>query len=799
MEEKKSDAKQFASLHRLFGSLRNGVKFEPEGLDQLRNLFGLSEAALETTNRQRILRGLEFESMDVRFDEVSDASADTFQWIVSDDKSLYSTHPDLEISFKDWLTQGSGIFHISGKPGAGKSTLMKFICAHKQTEPYLRQWSGSKALVFAKFFFWKPGTPLQKSLEGLIRSLLSSILRTSPELVSTLLQEHWQPDQISPWMSQTPLKISRGDVFRAFHRLVDDTSIFESRRFCFFIDGLDEFDDPDERQAGLVERLKKWTALHPNGIKICVSSRELNTFQGNFSVDQRLRLHLLTQDDIKKAVQTKLERHQKFQQENEQDRQKLVDDIVSRAEGVFLWVTLVLNELWDALDDNDSFSDLHDKLDLYPEGLNDVFVRTLDLIHKSDRNKAWAIFAVAMRLSNNEIPGMSLLHYSFLEDYVKDRGFAINEQIRDFTTEQTKARVDEMRVRLNGLCKGLLEITSTNDKPELRSSQCDEKDAAYYAFKDSVVFVHRSVYEFLKEDPPADMANFLTSFHAEQAILHSFLAQVKLIPWHKYASCWMQERLPQFLKEFGGTLIKKKQESFELMHSLDNALIQRQHEEPSNSNEIQWDKFSQAEIPYYFHFNPEERRLTSLLFYAATVGFREYVIWSLDTHPALSTDERTRAEILGCVLSGESGLYNTKGYVRDVSFLRYLLERGFRTDYVSFQDSGFYSIIHASGTRNISVWQKYFMRFTQSGCIEAWQVVKLFLEYGADPHCLIWEDEARESVITELGMVPNLIQVRYYGNDDKVHGCIAAKGGKASLRRIWLNFANLIMLRQSWH
>jgi hypothetical protein len=42
----------------------------------------------------------------------------------------------------NWLSSGTGIFHISGKLGSGKSTLMKFICEHESTAAMLRQWAG---------------------------------------------------------------------------------------------------------------------------------------------------------------------------------------------------------------------------------------------------------------------------------------------------------------------------------------------------------------------------------------------------------------------------------------------------------------------------------------------------------------------------------------------------------------------------------------------------------------------------------------------------------------------------------
>src|SRR3569833_273024 len=46
------------------------------------------------------------------------------------------------IRLLDWLSTGTGIFHISGKLGSGKSTLMKFLCEHESTRNRLEQWAG---------------------------------------------------------------------------------------------------------------------------------------------------------------------------------------------------------------------------------------------------------------------------------------------------------------------------------------------------------------------------------------------------------------------------------------------------------------------------------------------------------------------------------------------------------------------------------------------------------------------------------------------------------------------------------
>jgi len=96
-----------------------------------------------------------------------DSAPSTFRWLFDESQELLRQEKDLQISFKDWLRHGSGVFHVSGKPGAGKSTLMKFIAEHEELEHLLQEWAGFRRIISAKFFFWKPGTEDQKSLRGL--------------------------------------------------------------------------------------------------------------------------------------------------------------------------------------------------------------------------------------------------------------------------------------------------------------------------------------------------------------------------------------------------------------------------------------------------------------------------------------------------------------------------------------------------------------------------------------------------------------------------------------------------------
>jgi len=118
---------------------------DPENQAQLTQLLQISDVVAHRVLQQRILEAIAFGDMYRRFETVEEAHLKTFRWILDDD--VYeddSEKQDAKKLFTNWLASGSGIFHISGKLGAGKSTLMKFLCEHDRTEKLLRQWAGKK-------------------------------------------------------------------------------------------------------------------------------------------------------------------------------------------------------------------------------------------------------------------------------------------------------------------------------------------------------------------------------------------------------------------------------------------------------------------------------------------------------------------------------------------------------------------------------------------------------------------------------------------------------------------------------
>ncbi|RSL42514.1 hypothetical protein CEP51_016472 [Fusarium floridanum] len=417
-----------------------------------------------------VMKSLHFTSLKTRQSKISEAHAATFAWIFHG--SLRdSTH---QVTFVDFLEGRGELFWVQGKPGSGKSTLMKFLSSHLDTYSHLRRWAGSRKLLVASCFFWYAGSRLQKSQEGLFRSLLFEMLRQCPEIAPQVyhLRAELEGYDGHDW------SWTCADLLYTCRKLIEH---FADIAFCFFIDGLDEYDEHGMAPVDLIETLGQFASF-PN-VRLCVSSRPWPVFTDAFNKYPNLRLEDLTRKDILNYVTDHFDKSVPFQRAKDTDPSypALPKRICSQAQGVFLWVYLVVRDLLDGLTHGETLQTLLGRLEAFPKDLTEFFQHMIDTIQPVYLQQTARTLDVTMSTQQ----ALPMIVYSFLDEVESDPSFALQENCGPMPVAQVVLREDLVRRRLSGRCKGLLEITADEDMP-----------SGYFNLKVDVI--HRTVFEFLQ-------------------------------------------------------------------------------------------------------------------------------------------------------------------------------------------------------------------------------------------------------------------------------------------------------------
>ncbi|EGP85483.1 uncharacterized protein MYCGRDRAFT_14031, partial [Zymoseptoria tritici IPO323] len=332
---------------------------------------------LEAKACARILRSLDFSERSRRQMAIQDAHHDTFDWMFEPGSS----------PIQDWANSPRGIFWINGKAGSGKSTLMKYISGNRKTKALLREWALQVRLTIVDIYFWYLGTDLQKSEEGLLKSMLYQILHDSREPLPVACPNRWvsvrkaietaDVRELDLHLDAASVPWTCFELRAALDRVAECTS---DRRFAFFIDGLDEYDADQTALIKLIQKL----ARNPN-FKFCVSSRPWNVFVNAFTSHQDMFiLEELTRNDIWKYVHAELAPN--VLNENQSELELLCAEVVDKAQGVFLWVFLAVRSLKEGLEENDDIRILRQRLQELPADLEEYFDVILSRVHKVYRN-----------------------------------------------------------------------------------------------------------------------------------------------------------------------------------------------------------------------------------------------------------------------------------------------------------------------------------------------------------------------------------------------------------------------------
>ncbi|KAF4471766.1 alpha beta-Hydrolase [Fusarium albosuccineum] len=330
-----------------------------------------------------------------------------------------------------WLTHGSGLFWITGRPGSGKSTTMRHLFESGRTLACLtgitpKMKSGkhkegahhgigqpqtldeiipaeSGQWVLIGLFITNYGDENQCRWETMMNGILLQLLKARPDLVHSILrlmdskQPHWDHEP-----TRTDDKIKRDKLLM---EILLDCKNLPGRPFkaLIVLDALDELEeDESAREAvAFLKSLVDNVEFPKNTFKICVSSRAEQTFRDLFVDVSRIEVQDHTRDDIRAHVSSLLSSNPSFigqpSWEIAKRLEHILDYISENAHGVFLWAHSVSKMVDNGLRKGASLGTLIQRLQELPTEMRDLYSYILKEIPPEDRRKVYIMFEVVLR------------------------------------------------------------------------------------------------------------------------------------------------------------------------------------------------------------------------------------------------------------------------------------------------------------------------------------------------------------------------------------------------------------------
>lgn len=452
----------------------------------------VSQQATRSLKQKRVLNRLWFRLIDDRKAIISERHTRTLEWALEPCAPTLKWDP-----LGEWLKTGSGLYWLAGKPGTGKSTLMKYLSDHPRTISLLEEWAGHSELVTLRFFFYGLGQAEQKSQEGILRSLLFQFLDRYRDLIEPALPAMWKEAVITQDDSSVHALTmpSISEMQTSFLNLAGVLSA--DRKIWILIDGLDEFEG---KHSTITAFLSSLTRLQ--NIKILVSSRQLPIFAGAFNDSPKMYLQDLTNGGIEAYIDEMLLNNAHMAQIARIDPDipmKIAKVVTGKASWVFLWVALACRSILEGLDDYETVPELMSRISELPSELDDFFRRIIAGVNPRHRDQCARLLRLVFESQRvralDPLPAIGLA-------IVEEQGLRADftrPSVARLSGEQLALRCHMLEGRLGSRCYGLVELQRGSDYGMGHSLHgiADMAPEDVSLVNSDVVFMHRSLYEFL--------------------------------------------------------------------------------------------------------------------------------------------------------------------------------------------------------------------------------------------------------------------------------------------------------------
>ena len=264
-------------------------------------------------------------------------------------------------SFQRWvgLPTSPRFFWLDGKPATGKTTIAGHVIK------LIEETNGDCA-----FFFFKHGDSTKSSIAALLRSLAWQMARVNLDVRQDLLamadQDQFvdRADESSIWRNIFAARILR----------------LKWRQPCYWI--LDALDECSNYHA-LFPLLSKIERQHP--LRIFITSRPVLAIERIFTKEKLDRVaEAISTRESSEDIRLYLQANTDFlPAEDEIERDRLLNQILNRSDGNFLWTYLVSQELADTI----SVQQAYEVLDSVPNGMDGLYSRILETLMNHPRNR----------------------------------------------------------------------------------------------------------------------------------------------------------------------------------------------------------------------------------------------------------------------------------------------------------------------------------------------------------------------------------------------------------------------------
>lgn len=294
-----------------------------------------------------------------------------------------------ENGMSDWIStpEGCHLIWFSAAPASGKSVLSAYVVTALQ-----------QRILAPQYFFFTYGDQHKRSVANLLRSIACQIAKENRAFCRGLLD-----------LSKQGLRVDKADASVIWHKVYENLLFkMEHRRPIFWvIDALDECDS-----SKLFLDLIRTCSGSSVPLRILITSRQTESIQmGVAKAARSLRLTKLekqSSDHNAQDIQRLVEQEVGHMRGSEQIKNLVIQKILARAEGNFLWTRLVLEEIVYC----HTASGIQETLDEFPSDMQKLYDRMEHAILKHPRESSRLLAKALLRWTIGARRPMSLRELS---------------------------------------------------------------------------------------------------------------------------------------------------------------------------------------------------------------------------------------------------------------------------------------------------------------------------------------------------------------------------------------------------